>query len=84
MANLIAESQLNFDDAFDFALKTIFNKAIKWNTRKAFTNRWYYYGKPIPFVGKTKAIDIVKEFESRLFIDVKRQTNTYKNHITTS
>lgn len=78
MANLIAESQLNFDAAFDFALETIFNKAIKWNTRKAFTDRWYYYGKPIPFVGKTKAIDIVNEFESRLFIDVKKQANTHQ------
>lgn len=78
MANLIAESQLNFNAAFDFALETIFNKAIKWNTRKAFTDRWYYYGKPIPFVGKTKAIDIVKEFESRLFIDVIKHADMYQ------
>lgn len=77
MANLIAESQLNFDAAFDYALRhALFDNSIRWNTRKAFTDRWYYYGKPIPFIGKTKNIDLVKEFVKSLYSEVDSHADT--------
>lgn len=69
--NIIQQADCDLEAAFKAALKhDILSKSIKWNTRRALTDRWYLYDSLV-FIGKTKNLNLVKDFEDKLFSDVR-------------